>query len=126
MPSAPGLGRGEHPATSAHVTIGGLAGSVGAASTHTRDTGHGATSAPGSGRGLMAGFAAHLRSEKGGMGSLKPMFIKIKVKQVVCGCCCYCCCCECCLLTIVEVLQQSLEVRQGVTFHFQVTIIQIS
>jgi len=59
MPSAPGLGRGEHPAASAHVTVGGLTGSVGTASTHARDTSHGTTRAPRGGRGLVASFAAH-------------------------------------------------------------------
>ena len=60
MPPAPGFGRGEHATASAHVAISGLARTVGPAASDARNSSDGTARAPGSGRCLMTGFAAHL------------------------------------------------------------------
>lgn len=59
MPTAPGLGRGKHTSTTAHVTEGTLAGTVSTTTTDTRNTGHGTTGSPGFGRGLVTGSFTH-------------------------------------------------------------------
>jgi len=59
MPPAPGLGRGEHATASAHVAVSGLARTVGPAASDARNSSDGTARAPGSGRCLMTGFAAH-------------------------------------------------------------------
>ena len=59
VPAAPLLGGREPAAAAAHVAERSLAGAVGTATAHTRDTGHGAAGAPGLGRGLVSGQAAH-------------------------------------------------------------------
>lgn len=53
VPLSPGLGRGEHSTTSAHVTESGLTGSLRSSTTDTGDTGDSSTSTPRLGRGLV-------------------------------------------------------------------------
>jgi hypothetical protein len=53
VPLPPGLGRGEHSTTSAHVTESGLTGSTGTTTTDTGDTSDSSTSTPRFGRGLV-------------------------------------------------------------------------
>ena len=57
VPLAPGLGGSEHASTTAHVTEGTLTRAGGTATSHTGDTGHGATGTPGFGGGLVTGVA---------------------------------------------------------------------
>jgi len=52
VPSSPDLSGGKHTSTTAHVTEGSLAGSVGTTSRNTRNTSNGTTSSPGLSRGL--------------------------------------------------------------------------
>merc|ERR1719209_2351492 len=54
VPPPPGLGGGEHAASTAHVTVSSLAGSLGTTSLYPRDTSHGTSSSPGLGTGLVA------------------------------------------------------------------------
>lgn len=58
VPTAPGLGRGEHASTTAHVAERSLAGTVGTTSTDTRNTGDGTTSSPGLGGRLVSSLLA--------------------------------------------------------------------
>lgn len=59
VPTAPGLGRGEHASTAAHVAEGSLAGTVSATASDTGNTGDSATSSPGLGGRLVSGLLAH-------------------------------------------------------------------
>jgi hypothetical protein len=59
VPLAPDLGRGEHATGTAHVTEGGLTGTVSTTARDTGDTGDSATSSPRLGRGLVTGLLAH-------------------------------------------------------------------
>jgi hypothetical protein len=52
LPAAPDLGRSKHATSTAHVTEGTLSRALGAATSHTGDTGHSATSTPGLSRCL--------------------------------------------------------------------------
>jgi len=47
VPPPPGLGGGEHAASTAHVSISSLARSLGTTTLHSRDTSHGTSSSPG-------------------------------------------------------------------------------
>lgn len=53
VPTAPWLGGGEHATSATHVTESTLAGTVGTATTYTRNTGDSTTSTPGLGRSLV-------------------------------------------------------------------------
>ena len=53
VPSAPRFGRREHATSAAHVAESSLARAVSAAAAYAGNTGHGATGAPGRGRGLL-------------------------------------------------------------------------
>jgi hypothetical protein len=55
VPLPPGLGRSEHPSTSAHVTESGLSGPLGTTTGDTGDTSDGTTGTPRFSRGLMTG-----------------------------------------------------------------------
>lgn len=59
VPLPPGLGRGEHSTTSAHVTESGLARSLGTTTANTGDTGNGTTGTPRLGRGLVTGVLSN-------------------------------------------------------------------
>lgn len=59
VPLPPGLGRGEHSTTSAHVTERGLAGSLGTTTANTGDTRNGTTGTPRLGRGLVTGVLSN-------------------------------------------------------------------
>lgn len=59
VPLPPGLGRGEHSTTSAHVTERGLAGSLGTTTANTGDTRNGTTGTPRLGRGLVTGILSN-------------------------------------------------------------------
>lgn len=59
VPLSPGLGRGEHSTTSAHVTESGLARSLGTTTANTGDTGNGTTGTPRLGRGLVTGVLSN-------------------------------------------------------------------
>jgi len=56
VPPPPSLGWGEHPSSSAHVSIGSLARSASTTSSNTRNTSDGTTSSPRFGRSLMTGI----------------------------------------------------------------------
>jgi len=56
VPFPPGLGRGEHTTTTAHVTESGLSRAVGSSTTDTGDTSDGTTSSPRLSAGLVAGL----------------------------------------------------------------------
>lgn len=56
VPFAPSLCGGEHASSAAHITEGGLSGTMGTSTANTRNTGNGATSSPGFGAGLVAGL----------------------------------------------------------------------
>jgi len=75
MPSSPDLVRSEHATTSAHVTEGGLTGTVGSTSRDTRDTGDGATGSPGLSRGLVT-------STNGDSVSLATVLVDVGVDEL--------------------------------------------
>lgn len=75
MPSSPDLGRGEHTTTSAHVTEGGLTGTVGSTSRNTRNTGDGATGTPRLSRGLVT-------STNGNSVSLTAVLVDVGVDEL--------------------------------------------
>jgi hypothetical protein len=53
VPLSPGLGRGEHSTTSAHVSESSLSGSLGTTTSNSRDSGNSSSSSPRLGRGLV-------------------------------------------------------------------------
>ena len=59
MPTVPDLGRSKHVTATAHVLESSLTGTVGTTAGDIGDMGHGATSTPGLGRGLVSGLLRH-------------------------------------------------------------------
>jgi hypothetical protein len=55
VPPPPGLGGGKHPSSSAHISKGSLASTVGSSSRDTRNTSHGSAGTPRFGGCLMTG-----------------------------------------------------------------------
>jgi hypothetical protein len=53
VPLSPGLGRGEHSTTSAHVSESSLSGSLGTTTSNSRNSGNSSSSSPRLGRGLV-------------------------------------------------------------------------
>jgi hypothetical protein len=75
VPSSPGFEWSEHSTSSAHVTESGLTGSVGSATSYSRDSSNGSTGSPGFGTGLFTGDLFY-------SGSLSCIFSEVGVDEV--------------------------------------------